>query len=238
MFNINRFSISLNGTRHQALVVLPKRTIAKSSFLFIHGAGAGNSSKEKVLAFSDDLTRQDVSIFAMDHSGAGEDAPNIKKSSLKKRLEEALEAIGQYFSQEEPITICASSMGGHIAIRLLEHVQVKNLILLAPAIYNRRAFDVPFGDGFTEIIREPESWRDSETLAILEKFRGRMLIVYGTKDEVIPRGVIDLLDRHSPGITEKEILLIKDSTHALFGWMKSDPAVARRISQKVTEFSL
>lgn len=207
----------------------------KPTFMFLHGAGTGN--KERVLSFSDFLVENGVSILAIDFSGHGESSGTLKESSLAKRVNEAKTAI-ELFTPQSGLTICGSSMGGYVGLKMLEYFDVKNLILLAPAIYNRRALNVRFDSGFTEIIREPESWKDSDALELLEKFTGNLLIVIGQNDQIIPAGVVPLLDQYSQQVTKKEIIFIPDCGHAVHSWICENPKAAQPIKQKILEYSL
>ncbi|MEK7579706.1 MAG: alpha/beta hydrolase [Patescibacteria group bacterium] len=240
------FSFSVNGTRHQALIVgdliVGDNDLAKPNFVFLHGAST--STKETVFNFSYELLKQGISILAFDHSAVGMGKEAIIKSgvktSLAKRVEEAREAISR-FASSEPLTICGLSMGADIAIRLLEYFPVKTLVLLVPAIYSRRAFDTPFGDEFSAIIQEKGSWRDSETLELLEKFDGKLLVVYGTKereDEKFPREVIDLIDRHSARPRKGgRFIGLPDCPHQLFNWLRQNPDWEKEVLKELVQFS-
>jgi len=47
----------------------------------------------------------------------------------------------QFISKDKPIAVYGSSMGGYIAIKLLERfLNIKSLILFAPAVYDSRKF--------------------------------------------------------------------------------------------------
>lgn len=148
-----------------------------------------------------ELARYDISFFAFDFSGWGESTGNLHHNSLQNRTHEAQIAIDQFLDPTKPISILACSMVGHNALKLLENNNVQNLILFYPAIYDRNAYDKPFDQTFTEIIRQPNSYRNTDVLQILELFKGNLLIIIGEKDEVIPKEVITLLDRHSSNVT-------------------------------------
>ena len=82
-------------------------------------------------------------------------------------------------------------MGAYTAVKLLEYYQIRNLMLLVPAMYTSMAYTVPFNKGFTEIIRQPQSWRHSDAWDILSGYRGCLFIIAAENDEVIPQGVIN-----------------------------------------------
>ena len=128
-------------------------------------------------------------------------------------------------------------MGGHIALKLLEKSdRISSLILFVPAIYDRRAYSVPFNKGFTSIIRDNESWKNSETLSLLDNFKGNLLIFTGENDEVIPQGVIDLIDGHSQNTRKKEIVVIPECSHRIYTHIGKRPQLADEVVGKILEF--
>jgi pimeloyl-ACP methyl ester carboxylesterase len=228
------FSFNFDGSNHDAIIIGKDHSILPT-FVLIHGGGAG--SKERIHTYSDFLAEKEITMLAFDQSGAGKDKDNIKQSSLEKRTKESIYAI-ENFASKEPLVICGSSMGGEIALRMLEFFSIKSLVLFCPAIYNEKAFHVKFGEGFTEIIREPNNWTQSAALPLLEKFEGKLLIIIGELDTVIPAGVIEALDQHSPNVSQKEIYRIPGCSHRYQEWLAEHPQELRKVAQKVVEYSL
>jgi pimeloyl-ACP methyl ester carboxylesterase len=229
------FSFDFADKNHDAIVVTEDISI-KPTFVLIHGSGSG--SKERLYTYADVLSKKGISMLAFDQSGAGKDAANIKQSSLEARVEESKFAI-EHFTDVGSLTICGSSMGGEIAIRMLDFFPIKNLILFCPAIYDAAAFKLRFGEGFTDVIRAPESWKKSYAPKLLEKFTGKLLIVIGEKDEVIPPGVIEILDEHSPNVSRKEILRIPGMGHYNYqAWLLEHPEMLQMMAEKFAEYAL
>lgn len=234
--NLRKITFKAGGETIAGFVLEPETgKETKPNFVFLHGAGVGN--KQRIFSVSDTLVQNGISILSIDFSGHGESSGDIKQSSLAKRVSEARTAI-ELFAAPSGLTICGSSMGGYVALKMLEYFDTTNLILIAPAIYSRKALDVRFDSGFTEIIREPGSWQDSDVLEPLETFKGSLLIVIGKNDTVIPPGVVDLLDQHSPQTTKKEIIYIPDCDHGVHTWIKEHAEAAEPIKQKILEYSL
>lgn len=221
------------GEENIAGVILRNNPEMKPNFVFFHGGGS--SSKDRVFAFSDALIENDFSIMAIDFSGHGESTGLLKEASLEKRVNQA-KAVVEGYADLENLTVCGASMGGEIALRMLKEFSVKNLILFCPAIYNQDAFKINFGYGFTELIRQPESWRSSLSLGLLQKFTGNLLIIIGEDDEVIPKEVIDLLDNNSFTSKKKEIIRIPNCPHKILSWLKQHPEIALDVANKIKDF--
>ena len=203
------------------------------NFVFLHGAGL--STKEKILTMAKPAIESGIDILAFDFSGHGESTGELKKSSLSKRVNEANEMVKQ-FASKKPITLCGGSMGGFIAIKMLELCEVDKLILLCPALYDAKAYHTPFDEGFTEIIRVPMSWHNTDVLNILENFTGKLLVIIGEQDEVIPKDVIDLLIQHTPKVKQREIYKIPNCPHQITGWLAANESELERTQNKIVDF--
>lgn len=214
-------------------IVVSKSDADIPSLLFLHGGGGAN--KYRTLYLAERLLTYDISSFAFDHSGSGESTGMLEKSSLQKRHNEAVEAI-KFLTKEKPLTICGSSMGAYIALKLLGIENIKNLILFCPAIYDARAFSAEFNNDFTAIIRQKESFQNSDIFSVLEKFEGNLLIFIGQNDEVIPKKVIDLLDKSSLNTKKKEIIIIPGCPHKIHTWLSEHRDIADEVAKKVSEF--
>jgi pimeloyl-ACP methyl ester carboxylesterase len=210
-----------------------KTPVGTPNFVFLHGAGL--STKEKIFNIAKPIIKNGIDVLAFDFSGHGESTGKLKKSSLFKRVNEAKEIINQ-FASKKPLTLCGASMGGFVAIKMLEFCEIDKLILLCPALYDTKAYHVPFDDGFTEIIRVPTSWRNSDALTILEKFTGKLLIIIGEKDEVIPNEAIDLLIKHTPKVKQKEIYRIPNCPHQMSAWLTDNKPELEKTQNKIMVF--
>ena len=102
----------------------------------LHGAGASNRFRFDRLRKR--LFMKGVSSCAFDFIGHGETSGELAHSSLRERTEMATEVIRGYALKDQPIVIVAASMSGYTAIRLLEQFDVRLLVLIVPAAYDRR----------------------------------------------------------------------------------------------------
>ncbi len=161
--------------------------------LLLHGAG--QSSRSRFSNLREQLNRGNIPSAAFDFIGHGDTGGQITDTSLKLRTRQAQAVIGQVC--REPLTLIGASMSAYTAIRLTRKFAVKNLILLVPAVYTLKAYNVNFGPQFSALIRKPNSWQNSDAFAILKEFTGNLLVIATQHDRVIPKGVIDKL--HAAG---------------------------------------
>lgn len=91
--------------------------------------------------------------------------------------------------RDQPLSLMGVSMGGPIAIRLvqLNEPQLESLSLIAPAAYDWLAdrYWVKFGDQFKEIISVRESWRQSESFLLLKTTKLPVQLTGFRDDEVV-----------------------------------------------------
>ncbi len=207
---------------------------APPNFIFLHG-GAGN--KERIYDVIPPLVNDGTNVLAMDFSGHGKSTGDLKKSSLKKRCEEARKAI-EDFAATDKLIVCGASMGGYIAIKMLEYFQVETLILFCPALYDKKAYNLRFDDGFTEAIRIPESWRNTDALDLLKTFTGNLLIIMGDQDEIIPGEVIPLIMEHAFKADRRELYTLPGCHHKIFSWIKEHDDDLLKLQAKLQDYVL
>jgi pimeloyl-ACP methyl ester carboxylesterase len=109
-------------------------------------------------------------------------------------------------------------------VKLTERYPVASLLLLGPAMYAAEAYAVPFNGGFTEIIRRPGSWETSDAWGILSRFQGRLLLVAGEQDAVIPPGVIRSIYESAKSARERTLYVAPTSHLIITDLRAKDPA--------------
>lgn len=206
---MQKLSFEAEGETLDALVVGD----TPPSALYLHGAG--KATKERGLPIMEHLAEAGLSTFAFDFSGHGASTGLMEQSSLKKRVKEA-EAALPFLDRTKPITVIGSSMGGHVSLELLKrHPEINNVALFYSAVYSAEAFDVPFTEAFSEIIRQPKSWERNDVLDALERYEGNLLIVAGELDQVVPREVTDLIYTSAEHALKREVIVIPGAEHLL-----------------------
>lgn len=189
--------------------------------LALHGAGQANGTElSYILRY---LQQRGWSAIAPDFSGHGESSGPLQDSSLDARLSEARAVWSQCGSQ--PLNaILGSSMGGHVAATLVPLLHPALLVLFSPAAYATAAQPVAFGQNFSEIIRSRKSYRSSLAFESLTDFGGRLLIVVGDLDQVIPGEVIDRYLVAAPKARSVRLLRIRGADHRIHAWLASHAA--------------
>jgi len=215
-------------------LVLADGSASKPQILFLHGAG--KATKERCLPLASRLaTEYGLSSFAFDFSGHGTSTGTLENSSLKKRVDEAIAAL-DYAGVTEQISLCAFSMGGHVALELVKLRRVRSLVLFYPAVYAREAVDIRFGDPrFSTILRSDKSWESSDVFAVLNQFEGSVLIVAGEKDQVIPPEVLKLLYANATRAKHRQYMVIPDAPHLLLPTVLSNEKLYSEICRIIAD---
>jgi pimeloyl-ACP methyl ester carboxylesterase len=203
--------------------------------LFLHGAG--KSSKERALPLAERLAaRHDISSFLFDFSGHGESTGDLSNSSLKKRVQETIDAI-DFAGFEEPISVCGFSMGGHIALELLKTRNVKNIILFYSAVYATKAVEIPFGNPeFSSILRTEDSWKKSNVWESIKNFRGNLFVITGEKDSVVPPEIPKMIVANAEQAKNRKLLIIPKAPHLLLPIIYDSENLMEEICAKIHSF--
>lgn len=214
--------------------------------LFLHGAG--QSSRLRVRALREHLALRGCGSAAFDFSGHGDSSAN-SAGSLRKRFEQARSALAylspaaELHAQAKPRILVGISMSGEIAIRIAADPAngIDHLVLLVGAVYDRDAFELPFGPAFSAAIRRPQSWCNALAPDLLHDFRGSLTIVRCGADQVIPAQIADWLLSSAAMARSARIIDFPNVDHRLTACSERDPAfravLARLIVDPVGQLS-
>ena len=213
-YAFDTYKIPMSGYQLHASYFGPKDKTA----LLLHG---GNSSSDQIFPLRIDLAERGIGTLAIDHLGHGRTGGAIENNSLQGRCEEALLAI-RAIRPRCLLGAVSISMGGYVSIKLSSMIQMNALALIAPAIYDHKAFSVPFDSKFSKIIRRERSWEHSDAWAMLRGFSGRVTIVAGKEDNIIPPEIFSRC--HSSGPRDRRELLMLDGIgHNVVTGLRSGP---------------
>lgn len=224
----------VNGYKIDVSVVEPHHP-PKANALFLHGAG--ESTKHRLLPLARELGKLGYRGVVFSFPGHGESSGTLLGSTLNERLEVAKE-ISKQFGTFPADMVVAVSMGGHTAMSMLEIFgdRIERLALLAPAAYSREAEEVPFGPGFTEVIRQPKSYTSSKVWDILPSYKGQLVTFEAELDAVIPTDIFDLIHANATNASQKEHVVIPGVDHRLTNWVAEDSARLEAMAKALDTF--
>ena len=181
--------------------------------LVLHGAG--NSNRGRFQMLREELFAKGISSVTFDFVGHGDTGGDLKSSSLSSRTRQVCRIVDA-LNLQQPLSVIGASMSAYTSVKLLEHFHIKSLILLVPAMYTSQAYSVPFNRGFSDIIRQPQSWVQSDAWRLLADYTGRLMIVAGKNDQVIPRAVIDRIYDSAVNAAARKLYIAPNASHFVF----------------------
>lgn len=204
----------------------PEGDPGRAAVVLLHGAG--NGSKERLVALLAEFVARGCQGLAFDFSGHGESTGLLSELSLRRRFEQAVGVIAARVPVDSPLVLVGFSMSGQTVADLAGHYgeRVAALGLCAPAVYGAEAWDVPFGDGggrFSELIRTPGSWRGSPALDVLRAYEGRAVMAVPGADHVIPAEVTEAVTESLAARSQFTRLELPDADHFLGLWLRDHP---------------
>jgi len=202
--------------------------------LSLHGGGA-TTNHRRVDYLLQPLATQGWAGAAFDFVGHGTTGGSLLGSSLADRQAQAL-AVAAHLglgATHPPLALIASSMGGHTACQLLDTLQPRALVLFCPAAYTPAAEHQPFGPAFQQTLRATTDFADALAWAALRRFRGRLLLVWGAEDAVIPPTVIQGYSQAAKAARSVDVVQLPGVGHALHVWLQTQPLAALALLQRI-----
>ena len=236
MVVVTEFTHPCDGEHLRGYAVAPPPGVPPrpGHVVLLHGAGTG--TKELLRPLARDFADVGHRAVAVDFSGHGESSGTLPELSLRRRCRQAAGVIEAFVPAGEPLVLAGFSMSGQTVADLVERYgpRVATVCLCSPGVYAPQAWDVPFGGGFTELIRRPGSWADSRAFEEYARFAGRAVLVLPESDEVIPPGVTAGIERALRGRARLSTLVLEGAGHRLARWLSGHPEHRRRVVRAVT----
>lgn len=187
----------------------------KCGVVFLHGGGNANATRYEYL--QERLLANNIASLAFDMRGCGKSEGKFTDSSLVNREHDAHNAIKSFCNHTaldvSQIYLWGSSMGAHVACKLCNKFPFKGLILQSPATYGSEIEELPLNEEFTKALHRPFSWKNSPAIEELSKFVGKILVIFGQSDNVIPIEVKKLFNQAIK--SSDHFIVLNSGTHTL-----------------------
>lgn len=216
-----------DGNKLQGDLYHPLKTKKSPGILFLHGGK--NLMTNRFEEWQKFLCVSGYASLSFHFRGAGKSEGRFEDGSLKNRLIDAFAAFEVFKKLDvidaNNIALEGSSMGAHIAIRLIEKIpSIKALILQSAAAYGIEAEDKNLNNSFKAVITKENNWFSSPIFKILKDYTGKVLIIYGELDNVIP---LDVMRRYRASIKKGNYVIIKSGKHTLLRPQNKEEIQAR-----------
>lgn len=222
------FVVECDGERLSCARAIPaagRATGVPRSVVFLHGAG--NGSKARLANLSRDSAARGYAALSLDFSGHGESSGEIGELSLERRFVQARAVIDASVPTEHELVLVGFSMSGQTVADLTTHYgeRVYAIGVCAPAVYAAAAWGLPFAAGFTEVIRTPDSWRQSPALDAFRGLSARAVLATPAVDAIIPAEVTEAV-AEALGASRSRLtrLVFEHADHKLVRWFNGNAA--------------
>ena len=201
------------------------------AILFIHGSHYSSS-----LSLLIDKLKKDFVCLTFAHLGCDKSGGKFEDYSLDSRLKQSLFVL-DYLTNLHialDITVVGASMGGHVAARLSQKVNIKNLILRAPASYRKDYEKQKMYPGWLPWDKNNKNWPFFPSFAFdaISQFKGNLLIVRCENDEIIPEKIIDEYYNKAVKAKTKKVELLKGAKHV----MSDQPELLPTYTKMIADF--
>jgi uncharacterized protein len=205
---------------------------ASRTALLLHGGGS--SAAEGFRELRTYLHAQGIETVAFDFVGHGRTSGQQSGTTLAERVQQALSVISSQRLDSSALTIIGFSMGAYVAAKVAVQLQVPRLCLAIPAAYSSQAYKVPFGPEFSQILRTPRSWADSDAFDLIHRYTGHLLVISAEDDNVVPA---DIPQRYaSAGSNSASTVhhIVRRSGHSLSEHYEREPTARAVVYAEIT----
>ena len=95
---------------------------------------------------------------------------------------------------------------------------------------------MPLGGGFTEDIRRPNSFLESDAETICRAYRGNVLYIMGDNDEIIPAPIDRIYRESFRQAASFRAVQLEDCPHPIHRWAPVNPEGMTTILSEVSRF--
>jgi len=152
--------------------------------LVLHGGGT--STAEGFCELLRFLHARHIATLAFDAIGHGRTGGAQLGTTLQQRVQQVITVVQSQGLAPESLALIGFSMGAYVAVKAAAQLGVPRLCLAIPAAYATQAFEVPFGPQFSQILRTPGSWVQSDVFDLVADYTGHLLVVSAEEDRVVP----------------------------------------------------
>lgn len=185
-----------------------KETHYKDFLVCIHGGGK-TIGASRFIELQERLFNENIGSVSINFRGVEGSLGSLEDDGLENRINDTIKIIDwvkDTFTYEA-LSLYGVSMGGYVVLGTQEKENCKGkTIIHTPAAYAKESLTVNFNEKFTNILRTPDSWRNSESFDWLKHIENPVLLIIHSEDEVIPVAISNMY---------KDIVSQKDNSKVL-----------------------
>lgn len=200
--------------------------------LFLHGEKPDEDRRQFLLLRQLLFKQYGLSSCVFDFIGHGNTGGDRRESSLQQQTQQAVDIMDACFDGQ-PFSIVALGTGAYTALKLMELASVRHLVLLAPKLYCRAFYSLPFADVASERLDNCFCGVDqSDAFAIMQRFHGNLCLI-AAEQEAGGSQVIELLDEIAVNAEKRHRLSIPSKASQLMEYANNDPFMLGKIADSI-----
>lgn len=230
---VEQFTVSFDGRTLHGDHWQPAS--ARGAALLLHGGGRSSSAGlAPVRRF---MFERGIASTSFDFIGHGRTGGELLGSSLAERLAQLYKVLEARRLEPKQLALIGFSMGGHVAA-VASPQDFAALGLVIPAAYSAQAASLRFGPAFSAAIRQPRSWEDSNAFHTVSQFRGRLQIISGEYDAVVPAEIPQRYFNVAVHCVERHRHVVAGSGHDLSAQFALQPEAEHRAHDLLARLAL
>jgi len=216
----------------------PKDVVYKKLIVCIPGGGkiigASRFNELQKVLFD-----KNIGSVSINFQGIEGSLGDIETDSLQNRINVTVKVIDWIKDNFtfETISLYGVSMGGYIALGVQKEVNCNGKIILhTPAAYAKDSIHINFNEQFTNILRTPNSWKDSEAFDWLKDIDNSTLLITHSEDEIIPREISETYESIISSKEYSKAVEIEGAEHSIWNNEETGEEFRKQIILQITDF--
>lgn len=165
------------------------------------------------------LVNKGYVVLAFDFRGHGSSEGDISKLTFADYINDGQAAIEFLINQgadADRLGLRGGSMGGYVASCLAVKNNAKSLVLLVPAAFGEK--DITINESQEkgrDLLNDRSSWKKSEPIEQIKKFKGSLLVVRNELDELLSPEMTEAFYKEANSAHVKKLEIIAGAKHSV-----------------------
>lgn len=215
------------------------KDIIYKKFLVLIPGGGKIVGASRFAELQERLFNENIGSVSINFAGVEGSVGSVELDNLENRINvtvKIIDWIKNIFTFEE-LSLYGVSMGGYVVLGVQEKENCNGKIIIhTPAAYAKESLNVNFDERFTNILRTPDSWKNSESFDWLKNTDNQTLLIIHSEDEVIPKEILDTYKEIILGKENSKTVEIKDAKHSIWGIEDIDKVLKEKIILEIIDF--
>lgn len=200
------------------VICSPKDIDYKKLLILIPGGGKTvGASRFDILQKK--LFENKIGSVSINFKGVEGSTGLVEEDSLSERISTTIK-ITDWIKENytfEFLSLYGVSMGGPIVLGVQNQIKCNGKIIIhTPAAYAKESLNTNFNEQFTNILRTPNSWKNSDSFNLLKSLNNPTLLMIHSLDEIIPKEISDRYEEIIMSKDNSKIIKVNGAKHSIW----------------------